>query len=40
VDELENKVDSVVSPKRVGTHLVFPSMSTAKVEGTHLILAE
>lgn len=40
VDELENKVDSVVSPKRMGTHLVFPSMSTAKVEGTHLILAE
>lgn len=40
VNELENKVDSVVSPKRVGTHLVFPSMSTAKVEGTHLILAE
>lgn len=40
VNELENKVDSVVSPKRVGTHLVFPSLTTAKVEGTHLILAE
>lgn len=40
VDELEEKVDSMVSPKMVGTHLTFPSRTTARMEGTHLILAE
>lgn len=40
VDNLEEKVDSLESPKMVGTHLTFPSRSTARMVGSHLILAE
>lgn len=40
VDTLEEKVDSLVSPKMVGTHLTFPSRTTARMDGSHLILAE
>ena len=40
VDELEDKVDSLVAPAMVGSHLTFPSRTAARMDGSHLILAE
>ncbi len=40
VDDLEEKVDSLVSPDMVVSHLTFPSRTTARMDGSHLILAE